>query len=69
MERWCDSLHDVDQFDDDHPEERKKNMSFFNWWNSGICIGVIFGVTLIVSYMCCYNYTIFILIAVYMFIS
>ncbi|KAE8650995.1 protein NRT1/ PTR FAMILY 5.6 [Cucumis sativus] len=38
----------ADQFDDDHPEERKQKMSFFNWWNSGLCAGVIFGVTLIV---------------------
>ncbi|XP_023540060.1 protein NRT1/ PTR FAMILY 5.6-like [Cucurbita pepo subsp. pepo] len=38
----------ADQFDDDHVEERKQKMSFFNWWNSGLCAGVIFGVTLIV---------------------
>lgn len=38
----------ADQFDDDNPEERKQKMSFFNWWNSGLCAGVIFGVTLIV---------------------
>ncbi|XP_022145545.1 protein NRT1/ PTR FAMILY 5.6-like [Momordica charantia] len=38
----------ADQFDDDHEEERKQKMSFFNWWNSGLCAGVIFGVTLIV---------------------
>ncbi|KAG7027931.1 Protein NRT1/ PTR FAMILY 5.6, partial [Cucurbita argyrosperma subsp. argyrosperma] len=38
----------ADQFDDDHAEERKQKMSFFNWWNSGLCAGVIFGVTLIV---------------------
>jgi len=23
----------ADQFDDGHLEERKKKMSFFNWWN------------------------------------
>ncbi|KAG6596382.1 Protein NRT1/ PTR FAMILY 5.6, partial [Cucurbita argyrosperma subsp. sororia] len=26
----------ADQFDDDHAEERKQKMSFFNWWNSGL---------------------------------
>ena len=34
----------TDQFDDDHPEERKQK--FFNWWNSGLFAGIIFGVTL-----------------------
>ncbi|KAK8553759.1 hypothetical protein V6N13_072697 [Hibiscus sabdariffa] len=38
----------ADQFDDDHPEERKKKMSFFNWWNSGLCSGLLLGVTVIV---------------------
>lgn len=38
----------ADQFDDDHPEERKKKMSFFNWWNFGLCCGLLLGVTLIV---------------------
>ncbi|XVF08181.1 hypothetical protein REPUB_Repub06bG0203800 [Reevesia pubescens] len=38
----------ADQFDDDHSEERKKKMSFFNWWNSGLCCGLLFGVTVIV---------------------
>ncbi|KAE8706048.1 Protein NRT1/ PTR FAMILY 5.7 [Hibiscus syriacus] len=38
----------ADQFDDDHPEERKKKMSFFNWWNSGLCLGLLLGVTVIV---------------------
>ncbi|KAK8685442.1 hypothetical protein V6N13_041443 [Hibiscus sabdariffa] len=38
----------ADQFDDDHPEERKKKMSFFNWWNSGLCFGLLLGVTVIV---------------------
>ncbi|KAG6580511.1 Protein NRT1/ PTR FAMILY 5.7, partial [Cucurbita argyrosperma subsp. sororia] len=38
----------ADQFDDNHPEERKQKMSFFNWWNSGLCAGVILGVTVIV---------------------
>ncbi|KAK4396189.1 protein NRT1/ PTR FAMILY 5.7 [Sesamum angolense] len=38
----------ADQFDDDHPGERKKKMSFFNWWNFGLCCGLLFGVTIIV---------------------
>ncbi|KAI3474408.1 hypothetical protein Pfo_029269 [Paulownia fortunei] len=38
----------ADQFDDDHPEERKKKMSFFNWWNLGLCCGLLLGVTVIV---------------------
>ncbi|KAL3640678.1 hypothetical protein CASFOL_015646 [Castilleja foliolosa] len=38
----------ADQFDDDHHGERTKKMSFFNWWNSGLCAGLILGVTVIV---------------------
>ncbi|GLT37522.1 hypothetical protein SLA2020_118330 [Shorea laevis] len=38
----------ADQFDDDHSEERKKKMSYFNWWNSGLCSGLLLGVTVIV---------------------
>ncbi|WMV52239.1 hypothetical protein MTR67_045624 [Solanum verrucosum] len=38
----------ADQFDDDYPEERKKKMSFFNWWNFGLCCGLLLGATLIV---------------------
>ncbi|CAI9783287.1 unnamed protein product [Fraxinus pennsylvanica] len=38
----------ANQFDDDHPEEKKKKMSFFNWWNSGLCCGLLLGVTVIV---------------------
>jgi peptide/histidine transporter 3/4 len=38
----------ADQFDDDHIEERRQKMSFFNWWNCGLCSGLILGVTLIV---------------------
>ncbi|XP_022767613.1 protein NRT1/ PTR FAMILY 5.6-like [Durio zibethinus] len=38
----------ADQFDDDHSEERKKKMSFFNWWNFGLCCGLLLGVTVIV---------------------
>lgn len=38
----------ADQFDDDHARERRQKMSFFNWWNCGLCSGLILGVTLIV---------------------
>ncbi|KAF6161093.1 hypothetical protein GIB67_007734 [Kingdonia uniflora] len=38
----------ADQFDDDHKEERMKKLSYFNWWNFGLCCGLLFGVTLIV---------------------
>ncbi|OMO97316.1 Proton-dependent oligopeptide transporter family [Corchorus olitorius] len=38
----------ADQFDDDHSEERKKKMSFFNWWNLSLCCGLLLGVTVIV---------------------
>ncbi|XP_015055834.1 protein NRT1/ PTR FAMILY 5.6-like [Solanum pennellii] len=38
----------ADQFDDENPQERRKKMSFFNWWNFGLCCGLLLGVTLIV---------------------
>ncbi|XP_009358790.1 protein NRT1/ PTR FAMILY 5.6 [Pyrus x bretschneideri] len=38
----------ADQFDDDHREERKQKMSFFNWWSFGLCCGLILGVTVVV---------------------
>ncbi|KDP24539.1 hypothetical protein JCGZ_25103 [Jatropha curcas] len=38
----------ADQFDDDHYKERKAKMSFFNWWNFGLCSGLLLGVTVIV---------------------
>ncbi|CAL5210924.1 unnamed protein product [Lathyrus oleraceus] len=37
----------ADQFDDDHIKERRQKMSFFNWWNCGLCSGLILGVTVI----------------------
>lgn len=40
----------ADQFDENHPEERKKKMSYFNWWNSGLCCGILLGVTVIVYF-------------------
>ncbi|XAR50893.1 hypothetical protein NMG60_11005350 [Bertholletia excelsa] len=38
----------ADQFDDNHPGERIKKMSFFNWWNFGLCSGLLIGVTVVV---------------------
>lgn len=38
----------ADQFDDEHVEERRQKMSFFNWWNCGLCSGLVLGVTVIV---------------------
>ncbi|PSS23784.1 Protein NRT1/ PTR FAMILY 5.7 like [Actinidia chinensis var. chinensis] len=38
----------ADQFDNDHHQERIKKMSFFNWWNFGLCSGLLLGVTVIV---------------------
>ncbi|KAA8518959.1 hypothetical protein F0562_016267 [Nyssa sinensis] len=38
----------ADQFDDANSEERRKKMSFFNWWNFGLCCGLLLGVTVIV---------------------
>lgn len=38
----------ADQFDDNHAWERKQKMSYFNWWSSGLCCGLVLGVTVIV---------------------
>ncbi|CAD5186153.1 unnamed protein product [Musa acuminata subsp. malaccensis] len=38
----------ADQFDDNHDEERKKKMSYFNWWNFALCSGLMLGVTMVV---------------------
>ncbi|PSS23789.1 Protein NRT1/ PTR FAMILY 5.6 like [Actinidia chinensis var. chinensis] len=38
----------ADQFDDDHPKERIKKMSFFNWLNFGVAFGILLGLTVIV---------------------
>ncbi|KAI3439580.1 uncharacterized protein J3R85_004689 [Psidium guajava] len=38
----------ADQFDDDHPQERKKKMSYFNWWSFGLCCGLLLSVTVVV---------------------
>ncbi|XP_050385025.1 protein NRT1/ PTR FAMILY 5.6-like [Argentina anserina] len=44
----CLQSFGADQFDDDHLEERKNKMSFFNWWNFALCCGLFLGVTVIV---------------------
>lgn len=44
----CLESFGADQFDDDHPAERRKKMSFFNWWNFALCCGLFLGVTVIV---------------------
>ncbi|XP_056696118.1 protein NRT1/ PTR FAMILY 5.6-like [Spinacia oleracea] len=44
----CLESFGADQFDDNHSEERKQKMSFFNWWNIALCSGLFTGVTLIV---------------------
>ncbi|CAN8316958.1 unnamed protein product [Cochlearia groenlandica] len=38
----------ADQFDDDHVEERKSKMSYFNWWNVCLCAGILTSVTAVV---------------------
>jgi dipeptide/tripeptide permease len=38
----------ADQFDDGHAGERRKKMSYFNWWNCALCSGVLLGVTVVV---------------------
>ncbi|RVW49266.1 Protein NRT1/ PTR family 5.6 [Vitis vinifera] len=44
----CLESFGADQFDDNHPVERKKKMSYFNWWNFALCCGLLAGVTVIV---------------------
>ncbi|KAJ1379186.1 Proton-dependent oligopeptide transporter family [Sesbania bispinosa] len=44
----CLQSFGADQFDDDYPEERKKKMSFFNWWNFALCFALLLGLTVIV---------------------
>ncbi len=43
----CLESFGADQFDDDHSEERKKKMSYFNVWNFALCCGLVLGVTVI----------------------
>ncbi|XP_054798516.1 protein NRT1/ PTR FAMILY 5.6-like isoform X1 [Prosopis cineraria] len=44
----CLESFGADQFDDDHSEERKKKMSYFNWWNFALCFALLLGVTVVV---------------------
>ncbi|XP_028776224.1 protein NRT1/ PTR FAMILY 5.6-like [Neltuma alba] len=44
----CLESFGADQFDDDHSEERKKKMSYFNWWNFSLCFALLLGVTVVV---------------------
>jgi MFS family permease len=44
----CLESFGADQFDEDHIEERKKKMSFFNWWNFALCFALLLGATVIV---------------------
>lgn len=44
----CLESFGADQFDDNHSEERKQKVSFFNWWNVSLCCGLFLGTTLIV---------------------
>ncbi|XP_004503208.1 protein NRT1/ PTR FAMILY 5.6-like isoform X2 [Cicer arietinum] len=44
----CLESFGADQFDEDHVLERKKKMSFFNWWNVALCFALLFGATVIV---------------------
>ncbi|KAF5733845.1 protein NRT1/ PTR FAMILY 5.6-like [Tripterygium wilfordii] len=38
----------ADQFDSGHLQERKKKLSFFNWWNFAMACGLLLGVTVVV---------------------
>ncbi|XP_045800231.1 protein NRT1/ PTR FAMILY 5.6-like [Trifolium pratense] len=44
----CLESFGADQFDEEHAKERKKKMSFFNWWNFALCIALLLGATVIV---------------------
>ncbi|KAK2387940.1 protein NRT1/ PTR FAMILY 5.6 [Trifolium repens] len=44
----CLESFGADQFDEEHVEERKKKMSFFNWWNFAVCFAFLLGATVIV---------------------
>ncbi|KAI3962595.1 hypothetical protein MKW92_014736 [Papaver armeniacum] len=37
----------ADQFDENHAQERKKKMSYFNWLNFGLCSGLVLGFTVV----------------------
>lgn len=44
----CLESFGADQFDDDHLEERKQKMSFFNWWFFALCFALLLSATVIV---------------------
>ncbi|CAJ1863329.1 unnamed protein product [Sphenostylis stenocarpa] len=44
----CLQSFGADQFDDDHLEERKKKMSFFNWWTFTLSFALLLGTTVVV---------------------
>jgi peptide/histidine transporter 3/4 len=44
----CLESFGADQFDEDNIEERKKKLSFFNWWNFALCFALLLGATVIV---------------------
>ncbi|XP_020207189.1 protein NRT1/ PTR FAMILY 5.7 isoform X2 [Cajanus cajan] len=44
----CLESFGADQFDDDNLKERKKKMSFFNWWNFALCFALLLGATVVV---------------------
>ncbi|KAL8539114.1 hypothetical protein ACS0TY_000922 [Phlomoides rotata] len=44
----CLESFGADQFDYENVKERKQKMSFFNWWNFGLCGGILLGSTVIV---------------------
>ncbi|XP_058756462.1 protein NRT1/ PTR FAMILY 5.7-like [Vicia villosa] len=44
----CLESFGADQFDENHIEERKKKMSFFNWWSFALCFAMLLGATMIV---------------------
>ncbi|XP_044461309.1 protein NRT1/ PTR FAMILY 5.7-like isoform X2 [Mangifera indica] len=44
----CLESFGADQFDDNHPEERKRKMSYFNLWNIALSCGLFLGVTVMV---------------------
>ncbi|XP_074289586.1 protein NRT1/ PTR FAMILY 5.6-like [Silene latifolia] len=46
--RPCLEAFGADQFDDNHLEERKQKMSYFNWWIFALHAGGILGLTVIV---------------------
>ena len=38
----------ADQFDDNHPRERRHKLSFFNWWMFTVFTGILFSTTVLV---------------------